>query len=146
MLAALQADPRLAGRVHALGHRRPEELVALYAAADLLVLPSVSTPRFHEPWGLVVNEAFCQGLPALTSDAVGAAAGSLVRHGRSGWVVPQRDSAALAKALKRLGSDAPLRRRLGREAKRSVLAVDYHDMADRFDEAFALAQTRRALA
>ncbi len=143
LLDGLLGDPRLRGRVHALGHRGPAELPAIYAAADCLVLPSVSTPPFQEPWGLVVNEAFCQGLPALGSDAVGAVAGGLLQHGRSGWVVPQGDSAALARALVRL-ADKGLRARLGREAKRRGLAQDYGVMADRFDRAFARALARRS--
>lgn len=141
--AELLGDPALQGRVRSLGHQKSAALVAIYAAADLLVLPSVSRPRFKEPWGLVVNEAFCQGLPALTSDAVGAAAGGLVQQGRTGWIFPEGDSAALAKALQRLGSGAPLRKRLGAEAKRRVLATGYDDMADRFDKAFALALAKR---
>ena len=84
----------------------PVELRNLYAAADVLVLPSIPTRTFREPWGLVVNEAMNQGLPVIASDAVGAAAGGLVRDGRNGLVVPAGDSAALAGALRRLADDA----------------------------------------
>lgn len=39
----------------ALGRLAPAELPALYAAADVLVLPSIRTRTFTEPWGLVTN-------------------------------------------------------------------------------------------
>ena len=75
---------------------RPELPVA-YAAAELAVLPSVPTPRFREPWGLVCNEAMLQGRPVIATDAVGAAAGGLVRDGQDGLVVPAGDAVALAR-------------------------------------------------
>ena len=143
LLDSLVGGHALAGRVHSLGHRSAKQLIEAYAAADCLVLPSVSLPLFKEPWGLVVNEAFCQGLPALTSDAVGAAAGGLVRHRQTGWIVPEGDVKALALALDALGSDRALRKRLGAAAKRRVLSEDYQDMADRFGEAFELALEAR---
>ena len=51
-------------------------------------MPSVPTRTFREPWGLVVNEAMHQRTPVIATDAVGAAAGGLVRDGRNGLVVP----------------------------------------------------------
>ena len=44
--------------------------------------------------GLVVNEAMNRGLAVIASDAVGAAAGGLVRDGDNGIVVPAGDAAA----------------------------------------------------
>ena len=51
------------------------------------MIPSVPTPTFREPWGLVVNEAMNRGLAVIASDAVGAAAGGLVRDGENGLIV-----------------------------------------------------------
>ncbi len=76
-----------------------------YAAADVLVVPSIPTRTFREPWGLVVNEAFNQQLPVIASDAVGAAAGGLVRDHENGLVVPAADPAALASAMRALTAD-----------------------------------------
>ena len=42
---------------------RPPELRNFYAAADVLVVPSVPTRAFREPWGLVANEAMHQCTP-----------------------------------------------------------------------------------
>ena len=69
-----------------------EQLPVAYAAADLVVVPSIATRRFLEPWGLVCNEAMSQGRPVIATTAVGAAAGGLVRDGETGLVVPAGDA------------------------------------------------------
>ena len=107
---------------NALGPIDRNDLPALYAAADALVLPSVRTATFTEPWGLVVNEAMLQYTPVIASDAVGAAAGGLVRDGRTGIVVPERDTAALSAAITTLAEDLDLRQTLGSQAHEDVRA------------------------
>ena len=79
--------------------RRPRapRLRNSYAGSDVVVVPSIPTRDFLEPWGLVVNEAFHQGVPVIATDAVGAAAGGLVQHERTGLVVPAGDASALAR-------------------------------------------------
>ena len=52
--------------------------------SDVVVVPSIPTRDFLEPWGLVVNEAFHRGVPVVATTAVGAVAGGLVRHERNG--------------------------------------------------------------
>ena len=103
-----------------MGKVDKQDLPALYSAADTLILPSIRTATFTEPWGLVVNEAMLQGTPVITSDAVGAAVGGLVQDGRNGLVVPQNDTAALATAIRTITGDAHLRATLGRNAKQDV--------------------------
>ena len=98
----------------------PEQVRNFYAAADVLVIPSLATRHFREPWGLVANEAMNQHLPVIATDAVGAAAGGLVRHERNGLVVRAGDPDALAAALRRLHDDPALRARLGANAARDV--------------------------
>ena len=90
------------------------------AAADTVVLPSIRTATFTEPWGLVVNEAMHQGTPPIASDAVGAVAGALVRDGRNGLVAPAGDAAALAARLRALAANPELRERLGAAAREDV--------------------------
>ena len=103
-----------------LGQVPWRELPGLYAAADVLVLPSISTRTFTEPWGLVINEAMHQGTPVIASDAVGAVAGGLVRDGVNGLVFPAGDADALAERLRSLVGDADLRARMGAAARRDV--------------------------
>jgi glycosyltransferase involved in cell wall biosynthesis len=103
----------------------PVELRNFYAGSDVVVLPSIPTRDYREPWGLVVNEAFDKGVPVIASDAVGAAAGGLVRHEETGLIVPAGDADALAGALRRLHDDPPLRARLGSAARAAVRAFSH---------------------
>ncbi len=120
------------------------ELRALYAAADVLVLPSIPTAVFREPWGLVVNEAMNRGLAVIASDAVGAVAGGLVRDGETGVVVPARDSGALAAAIERLAADDSLRARLGTAGLQAVGAYSHEAWAQGFSSALATVGLSRA--
>jgi uncharacterized membrane protein YgcG len=114
--------PRDAGAaregIRALGPQDPGAVRNLLRSAAVLVVPSVPTPTFREPWGLVCNEAMHLGLPVIASSAVGAAAGGLVRHERNGLVVPAGDADALRDAIARLHADPGLRIRLGRAGPR----------------------------
>ncbi len=103
-----------------LGRQSPEQLRNLYAGSDVVVVPSLPTPEFLEPWGLVVNEAFHQGTPVIATTAVGAAAGGLVQHERTGLIVPPGDVTALKAALDRLRRDRALRAKLGANARQEV--------------------------
>ena len=82
--------------VHAdfMGFVNQSELPAVYASADLLVLPSDG----QETWGLVVNEAMACGIPAIVSDAVGCGP-DLIEPGLTGATFPLGDVAALASAI-----------------------------------------------
>ena len=62
----------------------PDELRNFYASGSVLVVPSLRTRHFREPWGLVCNEAMNQALRSSPTDETGAAAGGLVRHERNG--------------------------------------------------------------
>jgi glycosyltransferase involved in cell wall biosynthesis len=123
-----------------LGYVPPEGLAEIYAAADCLVLPSVTTRTFREPWGLVVNEAMNQALPVIATEAVGAAGGGLAEDEVSALVVMERDAAALGGALRRLDRDPRLGHRLGQEGKRRIKRWTYARMADHFEAAFDYAR------
>ncbi len=69
---------------------------------------------------MVANEAMHQGLPVIATDAVGAAAGGLVRDGRNGLVVTAGDDRALAAAIRRLHDDPAERSRLAAAARADV--------------------------
>ncbi len=115
----------------------PADLRDVYAACDVLVIPSLPTRTFREPWGLVVNEAMNRGLAVIATDAVGAAAGGLVRDGANGLIVPAGDVAALAGAIARLAADAGLRRRLGEAGAIDVSAFSHAAWAEGFSRALA---------
>jgi glycosyltransferase involved in cell wall biosynthesis len=118
------------------GELDPVRLRNFYAGSDVVVMPSIPTATFREPWGLVANEAMNQGIPVIASDAVGAVAGGLVRHERNGLVVPAGDPGALASAILRL-CDPALRRRLGAAARADVAAYDHRAWAQGVSRALA---------
>jgi glycosyltransferase involved in cell wall biosynthesis len=136
-LAALGQRREGDAAIVSLGPLDPRQLREVYAAGDVLVVPSIATRMFREPWGLVVNEAMNRGLPVIASDAVGASAGGLVCDGRNGLVVPTGNSAALAAAIRRLAGDSALRARLGEQAARDVLEYNYDAWADGFSQALS---------
>jgi glycosyltransferase involved in cell wall biosynthesis len=115
----------------------PSELRNFYGAAHVLVVPSIPTPTFREPWGLVVNEAMNQHLPIVASDAVGAVAGGLVRREHNGLVTAAGDVRALASALVRIAGDDELRGRLGEAGGRDVRAYSHDAWAEGFSRALA---------
>ena len=114
-----------------------KQLRNFYAAADVLVVPSIPTRTFREPWGLVVNEAMNRGLPVIASNAVGAAAGGLVQDGRNGLVVPAGEPVALAAALRELAGDPAMRARMGAAGRADVSSYTYDAWARGFSDALA---------
>src|SRR2546425_370446 len=81
------------GRVRFLGWMTgAERLAALYNSAECLVLPSRS-----EGFPTVVGEAMACGTPVLASSVGGV--GELVVDGRTGWLFPPGDDAALGARL-----------------------------------------------
>ncbi len=115
----VEAIRRGLAHVFITGFVNQGEISRYYAAADLLVLPSS-----HEPWGLVLNEGMCFGLPVVASDAVGAAP-DLVHPGENGFVYPVGDVEALAGALRTLLEDPARRARMGVRSREIVAAYSY---------------------
>ncbi|MEA2295154.1 MAG: hypothetical protein QOE86_2793 [Solirubrobacteraceae bacterium] len=140
-----RAPSSATGAVHSLGSKSPDEVRNFYAGSDVVVVPSVATRDFLEPWGLVVNEAFHQGKPVIATSAVGAVAGGLLRHERNGLVVPPGDPEALGAALRRLHDDPALRARLGEAARDDVRPYTPAAWAEGVARALAGAGVSRSL-
>ncbi len=102
----------LGNRVRFLGFVNQSKLPAVYAAADLMVLPSE-----YEPFALVVNEAMLCGCPVMVSDRVGAAR-DLVAPVAPDFIFPHCDVNALATTLQHAFAD-PARLRSLRQAVRA---------------------------
>lgn len=123
--------------VRLLGFRGQRELPALYALADVLVLPSE-----REAWGLVVNEAMNAGTAVIASDRVGAAA-DLVREGDNGYVYPVGDAEALAAALRRTLADPAVSRRMGARSREIIDGWGFREDIAGLKAALAAATGRR---
>ncbi|MFO0599550.1 MAG: glycosyltransferase family 4 protein [Myxococcaceae bacterium] len=100
---ALEARADAAGGVRFLGRVSHAELVSAYRAADVFVSMSE-----HEGFGVPLIEAMAAEVPVL---AFGAAAVPETMGGR-GIVFDEKNFAALAEVVKRLGDDAELRARV----------------------------------
>jgi glycosyltransferase involved in cell wall biosynthesis len=111
-------------RVRFVGLVKYSRLPEVYAASDLLVFPSE-----HEPYGLPVNDAMVCGIPAVVSDRVGAGL-DLIEDGRTGFVYPCGDVAALAAILRRLLADPAQLKRMGEAARRRMDAWSPRDNAE----------------
>ena len=95
-------------------------LPALYAAADVFVLPS-----FTEGHAKALLEAMSCGVPCVASNVGGNRAA--LADGRTGLLVDPADAGALADAIERLVTDGELARRLGEAARREI--VERYDLA-----------------
>lgn len=112
------------GVIEVLDH--VEDMPALYARTDIVVLPSY---REGLPKSLI--EAAACGLPLVTTDAPGCR--EVVTDGVEGLLVPVRDANALASAIRRLHDHPGLARRMGQAARARALAE--------FDEQIVIART-----
>ena len=137
-LTVVGAHPGLPRDVVGIPTVDPPSLRNLYGAADVLVVPSIASRRFIEPWGLVVNEAMNQRTAVIASNAVGAAAGGLVRDGRNGLIVQAGDADALASALITLAGDRARCEALGVAGAADVAPYTHEAWANAFVHALTL--------
>lgn len=94
-----------------------EELVAEHSSARVSVVPS-----FFEGFGFPASEAMACGLPVIATDG-GALAEVVGTSGEAGWLVPLRDTDALARAITDACADREGAAARGRAARRRVERV-----------------------
>lgn len=93
-----------------------------YAAADIFVLPClVAADGDRDGIPNVLAEAMATGLPVVTTPVSGIP--ELVRAGRDGLVVAERDAEALATALRDLAASSAMRDRFGAAARARVVEM-----------------------
>jgi glycosyltransferase involved in cell wall biosynthesis len=117
MLERLAGERGVADRVHFLGFR--DDVGAVLDQLDVLVLPS-----WIEGLPVIVLEAMAHAKPVIATPVGGTA--ELVADGATGLLVPARDPERLAEAIRSLGADPELRRRLG-AAGRERVAHDFSE-------------------
>jgi phosphatidyl-myo-inositol dimannoside synthase len=111
-------------------------MAAAIAAADVVVVPSVVDERGNVD-GLpnALLEALSAGRSVVATRVGGIP--DVVEDGANGLLVPEKDSASLAAALRRLAGDAGLRERLGREARRRAASeLTWERAAEAFEECY----------
>ena len=101
----------LESRIEWLGALPQTRVLACYREADLFVLPSkISADGDRDGLPNVLMEAQSQHLACLSTNISGIP--ELILHAETGWLVEQKDSAQLSKALARLIGDPDLRQSL----------------------------------
>lgn len=109
----------LKGRLTLLGRYEGDDLDTLFAATDLLILPST-----FEPFGAVVSESLQWGAPALVSSCVGAK--SLIQNDACGRVFEVNDKEDFYAKLKNLVENLPL----WSKERKSLESVSLQDAVD----------------
>ena len=112
-LLSLARRLSLEDRVHFVGQVSREEIPKYFGACEIFVLASVM-----EAAGNVLFEAMGAARPIVCTSSGGP--GEYVEDGVTGFVVPVRDSAALADRIGALLADPSLGDRLGREGLRQA--------------------------
>lgn len=97
-----------------------------YDWADILVAPSISEGSAN-----VCYEALASGLPVITTSS----AGSVIRDGIDGFMVPIRNPQAIADRLSMLASDHALLGRLSTNAVQRATDFTWHKYCERLIEA-----------
>jgi glycosyltransferase involved in cell wall biosynthesis len=141
-LAALARELRIERRVHLLGAR--SDVPALLNAVDVFALSSVT-----EGLPLVIPEAMAIGIPVV-STAVGGIP-TVIEDGKTGFLVPTGDEAALRARLADLQRDPELGRACGARGRSAALVRysadrmrrDYQDLYERILGQRRLAQPAR---
>lgn len=80
-------------KIKHFGFVQPKELEAILKNTGVFVLPSRK-----EPWGVVVHEMACAGMPLLCSDKVGAAS-AFLSDGKNGFYFKSGDKDSLEQAM-----------------------------------------------
>jgi glycosyltransferase involved in cell wall biosynthesis len=124
-----EAMRRLGVEVEVAGPLPRSEIGRQYAWADVLVLPTLSEGSVN-----VCHEAMAAGLPVITT----ANAGSAVRHGDNGLIIPARDAVALADAIVTLAHDGAMRQAMAANSRAAALRGTIDTYARRLEAALAV--------
>jgi glycosyltransferase involved in cell wall biosynthesis len=128
----------LNGRVLLIPGFPPDDprLPSAYKAADVFVLPTV-----HEPFGIVILEAWAAGVPVIASRVGGIPGFS--HDGQDILLFEKDDENGLLERLVRLADDPPLGERLRDQAAREVVRYDWAEVARHVCTLYEAARKRR---
>jgi glycosyltransferase involved in cell wall biosynthesis len=120
-----------------LGRITRDQLGGIYSRAHVFVLPTIS-----DGFAITQLEAMAHGLPVIATPNCG----QVVTDGRDGFIVPARDSEALADAIARFHADRPMLRAMSANALLTVLKYDLPSNARMINDAVLEFRRKRSVA
>jgi glycogen(starch) synthase len=118
---------RMQSSIRLLGDVPHDEMPSLYRAADVTLIPSVSSGGVVEATSIAALESMASGVPVIAS-AIGGLA-EIITHRRTGFLVPEGDSLAIAEAILLLIRNQELRKRIVIRARQFVTEHHSHLVA-----------------
>jgi phosphatidylinositol alpha-mannosyltransferase len=131
-------DPHVAERIEWLGQVSETEKIERLARCTVFCAPSLH----GESFGLVLLEAMAAQTPVVASDIDGY--NIVVTHDRNGVLVTAGDAAALAQALRHVGTDDTLRARLVAAGNERAEELSMRTLAERYVEIYREVLTAEA--
>jgi phosphatidylinositol alpha-1,6-mannosyltransferase len=121
----------LENHVHLMGWIGRQDLVNLYHACDVFVLPAIQVPGDMEGFGIVLIEAGAAGKPVISTRLGGVT--DAVVDGKSGILVEAERWDQLSDAILTLLADESLRREMGQFGReRAKAELDWPIVARRY--------------
>jgi len=129
-LHEMAEDLNISERVEWKGHvSNPRKY---YENADIYVLPSR-----HEGMSNSLLEAMSFGLPAIVSEACHGSL-DVIKHNKTGFVIPVNDHMALASAIEHLANNDSLRKSLGEAGKQTVSKFSVPNVLKTWEEVLGI--------
>ena len=119
--------------VYFLPFQSEDELINYYHACSIFVLPSIFK---SEAFGLVLIEAMACGKPLISTE-LGTGTSFVNQDGVTGFVVPPRNSQALAQAIKKILENKKIAQEFGQNARnRAIQEFSLEKMLKKVSEVY----------
>lgn len=130
-ITSLIGKLNLGDKVHLLGAQPQSRVLKEMEEADIFFLPSLTAENGDREGSPVsILEAQATGLPIVSTIHTGIP--EIVIDGKTGFLVPEKDTNAMTESLKKLIPDPELRIKMGKAGRAHV--ETYHDREKEIDE------------
>ena len=114
-----------------MGSRTHQELIEIYASADVFVAPSITAADGDkEGLGLVLLEAMASGLPVIGSNSGGIP--EIVHDGKNGFLTREKDSKAIAQKVNALLTNREEYEKMSENAVLTAKEYDYKVLGKKY--------------
>lgn len=116
--------------VSLLGFQTKEKIKKQLLASSIFILPSHT-----ESFGLVVLEAFAEGVPVIAFDSAKGALEMIIDN-KNGYVIKNRNKKSMAKKISFLLKDKKKRKELGQKAKEKAKEYEARNIKEKWIDLF----------